>query len=128
MQANLPPETAQELLQQLPGILYRIDEIRTQELPPVDGGAAHTLYVIQKVSRGHAPPDGGKVPETTLRYYYILDGVVFEAPTLAAVMKARLLRLGWYLNEALHLATNAQQGLESEESHAPPAKLEAKDD
>ena len=38
--------------------------------------------------------------ETPLRYYYVLDGTVYEVPTLHDVLRARLLRLSWLLESA----------------------------
>ena len=66
--------------------------------------AAHTLYVIKKVRRD------GSGKETLLRYYYVLDGLVYEAPTLAAVMRARLLKTAWHLQKAWTLVTAAAGG------------------
>ena len=70
MQRNLAPETVQERLQQDHGIVYELDEERTDEVPPSEHDSqAHTLYVIRKLHRSQS----GK--ETPLRYYYVLDGV-----------------------------------------------------
>ena len=117
MQRDLTPEAAQARLRQLPGILYRLDEARTQEVPPTANEEARTLYVIQKLHRDH------RGLEKTLRYYYVLNGVVHEAPTLAAVLKSRLLKLGFYLHEAF-LATNPAASAAASASHRRAAESE----
>lgn len=106
MQVALTPQAVLEKLARLPGTVYELDESKTQEVPPTDGEPAHTLYAIRKL---HRAPGRGVEPgaESTLRYYYILDGVVFEAPTLAAVMRARLLKLSWHLQQAFDLVDPA---------------------
>ena len=38
--------------------------------------------------------------ETPVRYYYVLNGTVYEVPTLHDVLRARLLRLSWLLDSA----------------------------
>ena len=38
--------------------------------------------------------------EVLLRYYYVLDGIVYEAPTLASIMRTRMLKIAWHLHEA----------------------------
>ena len=98
MQRDLPRDVALQRLRELPGIVYRLDETRTEERPPTETTAAQTLYVIQKLSRDN------RGVESTLRYYYVLNGVVFEAPTIAAIVRARLLRLGFYLKDAFDMA------------------------
>ena len=116
--ARLPPEVAREQLARLPGIVFELDETRLEELPPTASDpAAHSLYVIRKLRRA---PSGA---ETTLRYYYVMDGVVYEAPTLWAVVQARLRRLGWYLSEAFEAARAAANGgdgaMDATEAAAP---------
>ena len=98
MQKTLTADEVRDKLMRLPGIVYELDEARTEELPPVGAEPAHMLYVIRKFKRDT------KKNETTLREYYVLDGVVYEAPTLAAVMRARLLKMAWHLHEAWRLA------------------------
>ena len=115
----LPPEVAREQLARLPGIVFELDETRLEELPPTASDpAAHSLYVIRKLRRA---PSGA---ETTLRYYYVMDGVVYEAPTLWAVVQARLRRLGWYLSEAFEAARAAANGGDGamDATEAVPAK------
>jgi len=99
MQKTLTPEAVQDKLRKLPGIVYQLDEARTEEVAPDGDEPAHTLYVIRKLKRDQQ----GK--ETLLRYYYILDGLVYEAPTMAAVVRARLLKMAWHLHEAWSLAS-----------------------
>ena len=73
----------------------RVEELRASEAAKEEANAwMLRLFVIRKVL---VADDRSR---TTLRYYYVLDGVVYEAPTLASVVRARLLRLGWYLKEA----------------------------
>eukprot|EP00965_Chrysotila_dentata_P065898 2182837-Pleurochrysis_carterae.AAC.2 len=46
------------------------------------------------------------------RYYYVLDGVAYEVPSVHAVLSERLMRLGWLLNsafEGLAAAASAEQ-------------------
>ena len=68
-----------EKLSRLPGVVYQLDEQRTEEIPPEGDEQAHTLYVIHMFRRSPSRK------ETTLRYYYCLDGIIYEAPTLGAV-------------------------------------------
>ena len=100
-QFSLSSHDMDDKLRRLPGIVYMLDDSRTHEEPD------HRLYVIRKVRRakGAGPPESREV---TLRYYYILDRVVFEAPTLAAVIRARMLNLSWHLREAWHLCEKSQ--------------------
>jgi hypothetical protein len=98
MQVALAPQDVENMLRTLPGIVYQLDEARTEEIPPNGDEPAHTLYVIKKLRRDK------KRKETILRFYYVLDGIIYEAPTLAAVMRARLLKLGWHLREAFKCA------------------------
>ena len=130
---TLSLQEVNEKLRRLPGIVYQLDgaksegltvveptaaqqqqgvpprllpcaggKVTAQETPP-SGEPAHTLYVIRKLQRG------GDGSETTLRFYYILDGIVYEAPTLAAVMRARILRISFHLRQAFALATKSQE-------------------
>ena len=97
---KLSPEDVAQRLQSLPGIVYQLDNSRVEELqpnPPFDP-KAHSLYVIRKLHRSQAGE------ETTLRYYYVMDGMVYEAPTILAVVQARMKKLGWYLSEAFAAA------------------------
>ena len=48
MQRTLSPQDAHEKLQRLPGILYQLDEAKTEEVAPTAEEPAHTLYVIRK--------------------------------------------------------------------------------
>ncbi len=96
---NMPAQDAARLLARLPGVIYQLQE-------PLPEGKANQLYVIRKFSRG-MQAGGGGAAETTLRYYYVLDNVIYEAPTLAAVVRARLQRLGWYLSGAFDLVSRS---------------------
>ena len=81
-----------------------------QEVPPSASSTAQTLYVIRKQRREVQP--GGAPRLTALRLYYVLNGVCYEAPCLSAVLRARLVRLGWLLGrafETLHSAVVAPQ-------------------
>ena len=118
MQRNqLTPDAIQRLLAEELGIIYKVDDNRVEELPPdppekPNGDPnAHSLYVICKLLRTEEKYDRGKRHrcEKMLRYYYVLDGVVYEAPTLAAVVQVRLKRLGWYLSEAFDAARKAAE-------------------
>ena len=88
-------------------IIYQLDAARTEEIPPTANDIAHMLYTIRKL---HREPNGR---ETTLRYYYILDGIVYEAPTLASVLRSRMLKLGWHLREAFDAVKAAQADAET---------------
>ena len=101
MNKGLSPAEVAEKLSRLPGVVYQLDEQRTEEIPPEGDEQAHTLYVIHMFRRSPSRK------ETTLRYYYCLDGIIYEAPTLGAVLRARLLRLGWHLKQAFSLAAPA---------------------
>lgn len=132
MQLNLSPQDRAEKLKRLPGVLYLLDEERTQELPPTPTEPAHALYVVRKVKRtlGPGPPASR---ETTLRFYYILDRVVFEAPSLAAVLRARMLTLSWHLREAFALCEKSQKGSRASSSNggdstSKPGNKRARDD
>lgn len=120
----LSAETMREKLSRLPGIVYHLDEARTEEVAPTTNDVAHTLYVIRKLER--AP--GGR--ETTLRYYYILDGIVYEAPTIAAVLRARMLKMGWHLREAfdqIRTAVAADEDTASEKAAARAMRKRQRD-
>ena len=112
MQRTLTPKDVAEKLSRLPGIIYEVDEQRT------DQSDAPRLYVVRKLRRDTT---GRAVP---LRFYYILDGVVYEAPSLAAVMRTRLLKMAWHLNEAWREATgaNPQQGKKRRRKEGEDAK------
>ena len=110
MQRTLTPADITEKLRRLPGIVYELDDDRTEEVPPnADDPAAHTLYVIRKLRRMPAETADKAPRETTLRYYYCLDGVVYEAPSLAAVLRTRLLRVSWHLQAAFKTARDADR-------------------
>ena len=102
---TLQPEEAADMLARLPGIVYALDENRTEEIPPTADTQAHMLYVIRKFRRDIS---GSKKSEVTLRFYYILDGVVYEAPSLESVMQTRLLKMAWHLHEAWKLAAERE--------------------
>lgn len=107
MQKTLTPEDIADKLRRLPGIVYLLDEPRTEEVPPSGDEPAHTLYVIRKLRRDT------KQKEVSLRWYYILDGLVYEAPTLEAIVRARVLKVAWHLHEAWALTaagTSEQDG------------------
>ena len=72
---------------------------KAQEVPSTPTAAARTLYVIEKRQRTAAAAGGGG-GSAVLRLYYVLDGVVYEAPTLNSVLRSRLLRLSWLLESA----------------------------
>ena len=90
-QPELPPAAAAAALEKIDGITYEL--ARHEEIPPTEGAPPRTLYVI-RMARRH----GAKI--TVLRWYYVLDGVVFEAPSLQAALSARVQRLGWHLSKA----------------------------
>jgi mediator of RNA polymerase II transcription subunit 6 len=94
MQKTLTPEDARDKLRRLPGTVYELDEARTEEVAPTESEPAHMLYVIRKLRRD------GAGSEVSLRWYYVLDGLVYEAPTLASVLRARLLKVAWHLHMA----------------------------
>ena len=50
----------------------------------------------------NAPHAGGahKPQETPIRFYYVLDGTVYEVPTVADVLRARVTRLSYHLSSA----------------------------
>ena len=101
MQISLTPKEVSEKLSRLPGLIYQLDEAKSEEVAPVGDEPAHTLYVIRKLRRD------AKGKESTLRYYYCLDGVVYESPTIDAIMRARLLKLAWHLQQAWDLSSAA---------------------
>mmetsp|Transcript_14646 Transcript_14646/g.47038 ORF Transcript_14646/g.47038 Transcript_14646/m.47038 type:complete len:174 (+) Transcript_14646:3-524(+) len=95
MQQGLSREERAEMLEQMSGIEYAL--AKAQEVPPTPTAAARTLYVIEKRQRTAGGGGGGSA---VLRLYYVLDGVVYEAPTLKSVLRSRLLRLSWLLESA----------------------------
>ena len=103
-QPELPPDRAKAALEKMDGITYEL--MRDEEIPPMDGAPPRTLYVI-RMARRH----GAKV--TVLRWYYVLDGVVFEAPSLQAALSARVQRLGWHLSKAFE---GLREGLKAKEA------------
>ena len=70
-QPELTADSAKAALEKMDGITYEL--ARHEEIPPTDGAPPRTLYVIRMARRR-----GAEV--TVLRWYYVLDGVVFEAP------------------------------------------------
>ncbi|KAL1495790.1 hypothetical protein AB1Y20_016652 [Prymnesium parvum] len=96
MQRNLTPAQAAEVARKMHGVEYQLHHV--QEVPPANGSTAHSLYVIVKVERPKPAAAGGK--EVARRAYYVLDGVVYEAPTAESVLRARLRRLSWLLESA----------------------------
>ena len=78
--------------------------MRDEEVPPTEGAPPRTLYVIRMARRR-----GAEV--TVLRWYYVLDGVVYEAPSLQAALSARVqrglqrARAGWTLITARRRVT-----------------------
>jgi hypothetical protein len=50
----------------------------------------------------NTPHAGGahKPQETPIRFYYVLDGTVYEVPTVADVLRARVTRLSYHLSAA----------------------------
>ena len=103
-QPELPPDRAKAALEKMDGITYEL--MRDEEIPPMDGAPPRTLYVI-RMARRH----GAKV--TVLRWYYVLDGVVYEAPSLQAALSARVQRLGWHLSKAFE---GLREGLTAKEA------------
>ena len=94
-----------QLLEQMSGVEYVLHE--AQELQPTSESSAHSLYVIRKQRREVARPP----VITVLRMYYVLDGIVYEAPTLEAVLRTRLLKLGWLLGGAFSAIKDAIAGV-----------------
>mmetsp|Transcript_6965 Transcript_6965/g.21348 ORF Transcript_6965/g.21348 Transcript_6965/m.21348 type:complete len:145 (-) Transcript_6965:144-578(-) len=66
-----------------------------QEQAATATSSARTLYIIQKARRTASKPD-----IEVLRLYHIVDGVVYEVPSLQAILRARLARLSWLLGSA----------------------------
>ena len=103
-QPELPPAAAAAALEKIDGITYEL--ARHEEIPPTDGAPPRTLYVIRMYRRR-----GAEV--TVLRWYYVLDGVVYEAPSLQAALSARVQRLGWHLSKAFE---GLREGLKAKEA------------
>lgn len=122
MQKTLTPEAVLEKLKRLPGIVYELDEARTEEVPPSGDKPAHMLYVIRKLKRD------GKGKETTLREYYVLDGLVYEAPTMEAIMRTRLLKMSWHLYEAWKLTAAGSEQSSQLDSAAAGKNKRRRDD
>ena len=112
---HLGPDDARKQLSQQQGVRYELDDQRTEQLKATATEQAHTLYVIRKL---HRDKDG---VEKTLRFYYILDGFIYEAPTLASVVRTRLLRLGWYLREAFDVSRRVADPLAANDEGAAEA-------
>ena len=75
------------------GLEYAL--VRHEEIGQTETSPPRSLYVIRMARRRVAPAE-----LTVLRWYYVLDGVVFEAPSLQAALSARVQRLGWHLSKA----------------------------
>jgi mediator of RNA polymerase II transcription subunit 6 len=56
------------------------------------------LYVVRKVKRTSAKD------VTPLSYYYVLHGVVYQAPDLMSVLSSRLQTASHYLSESLDMS------------------------
>eukprot|EP00962_Isochrysis_galbana_P026428 scaffold8214_cov121-Isochrysis_galbana.AAC.4 len=93
MQQGLSRDEADEMIQQMTGIQYTLEHAHEQAATPTS--SARTLYIIQKARR---TATSSKVE--AVRLYHVLDGVVYEAPSLQAVLSARLARLSWLLGSA----------------------------
>jgi MED6 mediator sub complex component len=83
------------------------------------------LYVIHKRRRAA----GGAVRR--LAVFYVLDGSVYQAPTLHAVVSSRVARCGHHLREALELLREARTsavtgGDASSTARADPAGMQAR--
>ena len=104
MQRGAGAAAIAQLLEQMSGVEYVLHE--AQELQPTSESSAHSLYVIRKQRREVARPP----VITVLRMYYVLDGIVYEAPTLEAVLRTRLLKLGWLLGGAFSAIKDAIAG------------------
>ena len=102
MQRGAGAAAIAQLLEQMSGVEYVLHE--AQELQPTSESSAHSLYVIRKQRR-----EGEVI--TVLRMYYVLDGTVYEAPTLEAVLRTRLLKLGWLLGGAFSAIKDAIAGV-----------------
>lgn len=53
------------------------------------------LFILRKLYRHGGGGTGGAPAITTLAFYYILDGSVYQAPSLQAALQARMVR-GWF--------------------------------
>ena len=88
------PREKYEKLQKEPGIVY----LREGESADDFAEDAQVLHRAALRAEKGAPRHGRS--EVLLRHYYILDGVVYEAPTLKAILRARLKKIAWHLSEA----------------------------
>ena len=92
-------------------------------VPPSQAGTAHSLYVIGKQLRLGPPP----LKPTVQCLYYVLDGIVYEAPSLHALLRTRVEKLGWLLSEAFDACWAAARGEEPATADLqPPATAEAR--
>ena len=118
------PREKYEKLQKEPGIVYLREGESADDFAEDAQVFIEPLYVLKKVRRG---TDGSEV---LLRHYYILDGVVYEAPTLKAILRARLKKIAWHLSEAWSKAVVAPPTQPLQQSSAAAGeqgKEEAKD-
>mmetsp|Transcript_33873 Transcript_33873/g.74339 ORF Transcript_33873/g.74339 Transcript_33873/m.74339 type:complete len:123 (+) Transcript_33873:442-810(+) len=108
MQRGLTAEDMEDMVVRMSGVEYVLHH--AHEVPPSADSTAHSLYVILKQVRTYRP---SSTPQLTPdRYYYVLDGVAYEVPSVHAVLSERLMRLGWLLNsafEGLAAAASAEQ-------------------
>eukprot|EP00308_Calcidiscus_leptoporus_P017618 CAMPEP_0119374920 /NCGR_PEP_ID=MMETSP1334-20130426/33421_1 /TAXON_ID=127549 /ORGANISM="Calcidiscus leptoporus, Strain RCC1130" /LENGTH=186 /DNA_ID=CAMNT_0007393119 /DNA_START=51 /DNA_END=611 /DNA_ORIENTATION=- len=80
-------------------VLHAAHEVKASGHNP-----AHSLYVILRQRRAVKPK--GPPELTPVCYYYVLDGVAYEVPSVQEVLKERLMRIGWLLDGAFDAITD----------------------
>jgi len=113
---HVAPDELERALERMTGVEYRLDH--ADEVAPTALESAHSLYVIHKQLRTGPPP----LQPTVQCHYYVLDGVVYEVPSLRALLSSRVQKLGWLLEGAFDECWAAARGVkpgEAAEAEAP---------
>ena len=125
---NLQHGELEQMLEKMTGVEYRLDVV--DEVPQSASSTAHSLYVIRKQLRSGPPrrvADGEDQAAPVQTLYYVLDGVVYEVPSLHALLSSRVRKLGWLLDDAFAACWAAARGApEQPDGEEAPSAQERK--
>ena len=116
---HVAPEEMEAALERMSGVEYRLHH--ADEVAPTALASAHSLYVIHRQERTGPPP----LQPVVQRQYYVLDGVVYEVPSLRALLGSRVQKLGWLLKDAFDECWAAARGVQPGDAAEAEAGAEA---